>query len=58
MPFRVLQGYSDPLRAEVPQSGMESYVPQGDSDPLRAEARVESYALKRVELRGWNRVFA
>ncbi len=38
------QGDSDPLRAEVPRSGMESYAPQGDSDPLRAEARVESYA--------------
>jgi len=35
---------SDPLRAKVPQGGMESYAPQGDSDPLRAKARVESYA--------------
>ncbi|MCL5060792.1 MAG: PqiC family protein [Candidatus Thermoplasmatota archaeon] len=33
-----------PLRAKVPQGGMESYAPQGDSDPLRAKARVESYA--------------
>ena len=39
-----LEGYSDPLRAKVPQGGMESYAPQGDSDPLRAKARVESYA--------------
>ena len=38
------QGDSDPLRAKVPQGGMESYAPQGDSDPLRAKARVESYA--------------
>ena len=36
-------GQADPLRAKVPQGGMESYVPQGDFDPLRAKARVESY---------------
>ena len=35
---------SDPLRAKVPQGGMESYAPQGDSDSLRAEARERSYA--------------
>jgi len=43
------QGVSDPLRAKVPQGGMESYAPQGDSDPLRAKARVESYAPAHVE---------
>jgi cholesterol transport system auxiliary component len=35
---------SDPLRATVPQGGMESHAPQGDSDFLRAEARERSYA--------------
>ena len=35
---------SDPLRAKVPQGGMESHAPQGDSDFLRAEARERSYA--------------
>jgi cholesterol transport system auxiliary component len=34
---------SDPLRAQVPQGGMESYALK-DSDPLRAQARAESYA--------------
>ena len=38
-----LEGYSDPLRAKVPQGGMESYALK-DSDPLRAKARAESYA--------------
>jgi len=34
---------SDPLRAQVPQDGTESYALK-DSDPLRAKTRVESYA--------------
>jgi flagellar protein FlgJ len=42
-------GESDPLRAEVPLRGMESYAPQGGSDPLRAKARMESYAPAHVE---------
>ena len=42
-------GYSDPLRAKVPRSGMESYAPQGYSDPLRDKSRVESYAPAHVD---------
>ena len=43
-PLNASQVGAGPLRAKVPQGGMDSYAPQGDSDPLRAEARVESYA--------------
>jgi len=47
---------ADPLRAEVPQGGMESYAPQGDSDFLRAEARERSYAPGEVLRAGADRL--